>query len=291
MVGEREDFNIRVSYNETEFVRDGVGAIRHDTVREALRWAGIEGGIEIVSMAGLPAKAGLGSSGAFAAALVQAILVRRNSFYSPNVVTGLVNYLEIDRCKKPCGYQDQTASAFGGIAWYRFHGQDFSRDDLSAGNVQDLFERLLLVDVSAYGPSNKILRRQAERVSTGVGRSDTQAMANLAGAFRDAFLSGDLDECGEIVDASWSLKKSFDSEMSNELYDQLLVFSKRRGAIGGKLCGAGGRGMFLLFCSEGEREHIAEEVGHLLAFRTISPQFCPLGTQTLWADSSWALHA
>ena len=63
---------VRVKYSLSERVahRD---ELRHDIAREALRLAGIERGLEIVSMADVPAGTGLGSSSCYAVGLLQAL--------------------------------------------------------------------------------------------------------------------------------------------------------------------------------------------------------------------------
>jgi len=52
---------IRVQYSRTELVRH-VDEVQHTLAREALRFFQIESGIEIVSIADIPAGTGLGSS-------------------------------------------------------------------------------------------------------------------------------------------------------------------------------------------------------------------------------------
>src|SRR5512139_3677513 len=54
-VNPKFDSRIRVSYSRTEEARS-VGRIKHPLVREALKLLGIEGGIEITSIADIPAR-------------------------------------------------------------------------------------------------------------------------------------------------------------------------------------------------------------------------------------------
>src|ERR1700752_3648666 len=55
---------IRVQYNRTEIVQN-VEEVQHTLAREALRYFHIENGIEIVSIADIPAGTGLGSSSCY----------------------------------------------------------------------------------------------------------------------------------------------------------------------------------------------------------------------------------
>ena len=66
-----EDF-IRVQYSKTEIVNH-VDEIQHTLVREALRFFDINNGIEIVSIADIPAGTGLGSSSCYLVGLLNAL--------------------------------------------------------------------------------------------------------------------------------------------------------------------------------------------------------------------------
>src|SRR5690348_8606390 len=66
------DDGIRVQYSQTELVSH-VDEIRHTLAREALRFFGIANGIEIVSVADIPAGTGLGSSSCYLVGLLNAI--------------------------------------------------------------------------------------------------------------------------------------------------------------------------------------------------------------------------
>ena len=72
VVNKRFDDTVRVSYSRTEIVKD-VEEIQHPVVREALKLVGIDGGIEIVSMADVPSGTGLGPSGSFPVGLLPAL--------------------------------------------------------------------------------------------------------------------------------------------------------------------------------------------------------------------------
>src|SRR3954470_15994439 len=66
-----DDF-VRVRYNKAEMVAD-VDLVEHTLAREALRQFGIRRGIEIVSIADIPAGTGLGSSSCYLVGLLRAL--------------------------------------------------------------------------------------------------------------------------------------------------------------------------------------------------------------------------
>ena len=72
-VHERFDSGIRVAYSKTEEVTN-VKKILHPLVRESLKALHIEGGLEITSIADIPAKGtGLGSSSSYTVGLLNSL--------------------------------------------------------------------------------------------------------------------------------------------------------------------------------------------------------------------------
>ena len=81
-VNRKFDGRIRISYSKTEDV-ESVSEIAHPLVREALGLVGIEGGIEIASMADIPSHgSGLGSSSTYTVGVLHALYAYRNQYVS-----------------------------------------------------------------------------------------------------------------------------------------------------------------------------------------------------------------
>jgi D-glycero-alpha-D-manno-heptose-7-phosphate kinase len=115
IVTERFENDIRVSYSKTEIV-DSVSELKHELVREAMRLAGLPRGIEVLTIADVPARGtGLGSSSAVAVGVLNALYAYQGILKSPAELAAEASYIEIDVLKKPIGKQDQYATAFGGL--------------------------------------------------------------------------------------------------------------------------------------------------------------------------------
>ena len=71
--------SIRLSYSQME-IRDNVGEIEHRIFREALKFIGIESGIELHSVADVPPNSGLGASSSFTVALLNALHAYKREF-------------------------------------------------------------------------------------------------------------------------------------------------------------------------------------------------------------------
>src|SRR6185369_8520328 len=72
-VNKKFDERIRIAYSKTEDART-VDRVKHPLVRESMKLLGLTGGIEISSIADIPARgSGLGSSSAFTVGLLHAL--------------------------------------------------------------------------------------------------------------------------------------------------------------------------------------------------------------------------
>src|SRR2546423_5532387 len=127
-----------LKYSHLEEVRS-VDEIKHPIIREALKLAGIqESNLEIASMADIPAGTGLGSSGSFTTALLQALHTRQRNVISPHALAEQACHIEIDLLGEPVGKQDQFIAAYGGVT--RF---SFDKDDSVAVNAAAISHEVL----------------------------------------------------------------------------------------------------------------------------------------------------
>src|SRR5207249_3549170 len=99
-----------------------VDKIKHPLVREAMKLLGVEGGVEITSVADIPARgSGLGSSSSFTVGLLHALHAYSQRYASAEQLAREACEIEIDRCGEPIGKQDQYAAAFGGFNFIEFN--------------------------------------------------------------------------------------------------------------------------------------------------------------------------
>src|SRR5271157_3516178 len=108
------DDKIRVKYTQSELV-DQIDQIEHTLAREALRYFGVTSGIEIVSIADIPAGTGLGSSSSYLVGLLNAMHALVQNPVDPQRLAEEACHIELNILKKPIGKQDQYMAAFGGL--------------------------------------------------------------------------------------------------------------------------------------------------------------------------------
>ncbi|MCL2858919.1 MAG: GHMP kinase, partial [Streptococcaceae bacterium] len=105
-------------YKQSEVVED-IEEISHEIVRACLKKGDFKG-IEIHSDADIPAGKGLGSSSAFTVALLTALHSQKQEEFNKESLAQEACQIELSQLDKPIGKQDQYASAYGGLNFYRF---------------------------------------------------------------------------------------------------------------------------------------------------------------------------
>ena len=246
-----EDF-VRVQYSRTEIVSHA-NEVQHALAREALRSFGIDTGIEIVSIADIPAGTGLGSSSSYLVGLLNAMHHLVRSPVCPQELAEEACHIELDLLHKPIGKQDQYMAAFGGLTTIEVAKEGQVRVSplpISLDVVNALEGNLLLFYTGHARNAVGILARQDEASRNG----DHQVLGSLT-VIKDlgleiaaALQRGDLRRFGELLDVHWQAKKQLSGQVSNPQIDTWYELGKRNGAIGGKICGAGGGGFLMLYC-------------------------------------------
>ena len=243
---------IRVKYSRTEDV-EKVDEIRHPIVRECLRKVQIEKGIEIASFADVPAGTGLGSSSAFTVGLLNALYAYKGKVVSKERLAREACEIEIEKLGEPIGKQDQYASAYGNINYLRFNKDetvDVSPILLAESSRKELEQKLSLYYVGGERKASDILGEQKKNILMDDKFRNLRRLVSLAGELREILQAEDIDHVGSILDKGWQCKKELSNGISNEEIDHLYTQFLERGAVGGKLLGAGSGGFLLIFAED-----------------------------------------
>jgi len=240
-------------------------------VKAALHELGCDAGFSLFLASEVPPGTGLGSSSAVAVALVKALSVLRGWALTPAQLAEQACVLELERLRSPIGKQDQYAAAFGGLNAIHFAAGEVIVEPLrlSPETHEQLQRNLLLFFTGAARSANVILRQQQQASSDDQGEAVAALHRIKAAAIetRSCLERGDLRRYGEILAESWEQKKRLASGISNPQIDELYELARARGALGGKLAGAGGGGFLMLYCEEPYREAVTEALEAAGLFR------------------------
>jgi D-glycero-alpha-D-manno-heptose-7-phosphate kinase len=253
----RFEDGFRISYSLTEIV-DRVDSIQQPIIREALRLVGVTDGLEIVSIADVPGRAGLGGSSSYTVGVLNALHTHRREHISRETLAEEACQLEIERLKEPIGKQDQYVAAFGGINSYEINSEGKVRVEplrISNHGQAELENNIMLFYTGMTRDASKILGRIKKDEENGSSRvlETMHRIKEIGYEVRDAIQSGDLDRFGELLDVHWQTKKNLSSDVSNSRIDAVYEIAKRNGAIGAKIMGAGGGGFLMLYADSGKK--------------------------------------
>jgi D-glycero-alpha-D-manno-heptose-7-phosphate kinase len=222
--------------------------IDHDILRTALELHKMAPGIEIVSMADIPAGTGLGSSGSFTVGLLRALYAHRLQPVLTDELAEQACAIEIDHLKEPVGKQDQYIAAYGGVTSFAFHPDDrvdAARLEVSDDTLSELEEHLLLFFTGYSRAASQMLADQDRRSA----EADEAMLANLdhtmalGDEIANARIAGDTAAFGELMHEHWEAKRARTSGMSNPDIDRYYAVARSAGRTGRQSGWRRGRGL------------------------------------------------
>jgi D-glycero-alpha-D-manno-heptose-7-phosphate kinase len=250
------DDKIRVKYAQSELV-DHVDEVQHTLAREALHCFNVARGIEIVSIADIPAGTGLGSSSAYLVGLLNALHALTQNPVGPERLAEEACHIELDILKKPIGKQDQYMAAVGGLTVLdigRGGKVQVTRLGLDVEVLEALEHNILMFYTHDMRDATAILTKQdaAAKRNDRTVVSSLEEIKDIGIEICSAILAGNLRRFGELLDVHWQSKKMLSEGVTNPQIDAWYELAKRHGAIGGKISGAGGGGFLMLYCEDGK---------------------------------------
>ena len=258
------DGSVRMSYSETENV-DHVSQLQHALARAVLTELGIERGIEIVSVSDVPSTGtGLGASAAYLAALIRATHKFLGTTDDPSLIADLGFRIEAEELGHPVGRQDHLATAHGGINEFII-ATDGSSTVLPVkinDSIAEMLERNTVLVYTGRGrPASSILSKlKSSMEGQGSAINGAQQLAGLVGEVRTALQNQDINALGQLLDASWKIKRGLAAGVSHPEIDLLYDTAMGAGALGGKVTGAGGGGFLFLVVPEERRSAVVDSL-------------------------------
>ena len=198
-------------------------------------------------------RAGIGSSAAIAVAIVAALNKSQGITMSRSETAELAWEIETKDLGLFGGKQDQYAAAHGGLNLFEFTDKvNVSPFDRKYADA--ITPHLLLFHTN--------LERKDPKLQEGFKKLDGKQIKalnqvkSLVAPSIEAIGNGDIQVLGEILDTAWHYKKQSNKGISNPRIAQIYEYSKKHGAIGGKVCGAGGGGCMVFLIKSNRDEFI-----------------------------------
>lgn len=253
----------RIVYSKQENVNE-LEDIQHPSVRETLKYFQINHGISINHDGDIPARSGMGSSSAFTVGLVHALHALKGEIISKKNLMNEAIHIEQNLIKENVGSQDQAFAAYGGLNLIEFLQNGEIKVQPVIMNPHRLHEfqnNIMLFFSGLSRTASEIVEEQREK--TAINLHNLHRMKVLVEDSYDILTNTkrELREFGELLNATWKLKKTLSTKITNNEIDTMYQTAIDAGAIGGKLLGAGGGG-FMAFYVEKKNQDAVKSALH-----------------------------
>lgn len=278
LIRKRYDNKIYLKYSKNEVVDlNKIEDIEHDFIRETLLFFKefFDSGIEIINWADIPTKGtGLGSSSSFLVSLIKAISELYRLDYDRDKIAKLACHIEIKKCNKPIGIQDQYASAFGGLNCITIKSSKdkdelfkeidvakILKDDNELLDFSDFFQ---MYYTGFTRNSSDILKEQSNNMTDSKKFSLMKSNIDLV----DHFLNINEDsyfnphDIGLLMNSNWQIKRYVASGITNSEIDNIYKTATSY-CNGGKITGAGGGGFFIFSVENKYKNVLDKEMANL----------------------------
>jgi len=161
------------------------------------------------------------------------------------------------------GRQDQYAISLGGLNCFRYGNHGFNISDFEVethiskktSHIKELEQKILLVHSGVVREAQSLVEIVRKNIASNEKKYKA-ALKNIAESGEKAaraVQNGKLEELGEIMNENWDAQKRFAPEASSTEMDYIYSEIMKNGALGGKICGAGGGGYFVFYCTDREK--------------------------------------
>ena len=233
-----------------------------DLIKAVTNHFEVREGFDILIHSDAPAGSGLGGSSTMMVAMISAVSNWLDLKMTRMEIAGLAYTLERENIGLKGGKQDQYAAAFGG-----FNLMDFEASQVRVNPVQikkDVANELQCRSVLCYTGTSResaeIIDTQIESFKKGDNEVALDESKRIAKGISEALVSGDIDDAGHLLHEAWGYKKQFSNKVSNEMIDGFYEAAIEKGAIGGKVSGAGGGGFMYYICEYDKKYQVAQEL-------------------------------
>jgi D-glycero-alpha-D-manno-heptose-7-phosphate kinase len=237
----------------------------------------------MITSSSAPPGSGLGTSASISVALLAALANLAGRHFLRYQLAELASEIERVDLGILGGKQDHYASAYGGISFMEFHGEEVRCCPLSLhrDTVLELQQNLVL----AYTGKSRLSGNIHEKVTGAYnsGEKSTvdaiEGMKRIAHEVKDTLFEGDLDRFAALLSENWKCQKALHPSVTNEQIDEAFAAAMEAGAVGGKACGAGGGGCLLYYCRPDTKHRVRRALENL-DIQIIEFQFDSHGVET-----------
>lgn len=188
----------------------------------------------------------------------------------------VVQNIESQIIRVPTGSQDYYPAMYGGVSAMELSAAGVRRQQLAV-DLDDFNARIVLAYTGI--PRNSGINNWEVIKANINGEKKVQKnfdqIAAIATAMRSAVEKSDWAEAGRLLRAEWEHRRKNIPTISTELIDKLVSVTRRIGATGAKVCGAGGGGCVFFLVEPDAKARVSaaiEKAGAVVLDVTVAPR-------------------
>jgi D-glycero-alpha-D-manno-heptose-7-phosphate kinase len=232
-----------------------------DLIKACIRRVMPDRGFELATYSEIPLGSGLSSSAAIGVVVSAIVTNFTHGQFDQGAMAHLAQAAERDDLNHWTGKQDQFAAALGGINFLEFVGDDAptEKPDLNPHTLRQLEKNLLLVFTGdAHLAGNIHLEILADyKSSTGTVLPGMHGLKEVGRQMRTALRAGDLKTFAALMNDNWKYHQMLHPTCATPELQRYIDTGLANGALGAKVCGAGGGGCVVYYARDNERPRLA----------------------------------
>jgi D-glycero-alpha-D-manno-heptose-7-phosphate kinase len=208
-----------------------------------------------------PAGAGVSGSSALIIAVASALNRLTGAGHKLEKLREIAQNVEAQIIRVPTGAQDYYPAMYGGVSAIELGPGGIQRVEMKV-DLEDFNERIVLAYTGAprnSGVNNWEVTKAYIDGNRKVVRNFAQITA-IACAMRAAIEKGDWNEVGRLLREEWSHRRKNAPGISTPTIDRLVSVTRKAGALGAKVCGAGGGGCVFFLVERGARDTVSRAI-------------------------------
>lgn len=258
------DYKTHLTYSRMEYV-NSYEEIEHPAIRNAMQMLDMHE-LRLTYEGDLPARSGLGTSSSFAVGMLNAFYALKGKYADKKKLADEAIYLERTLCNETGGWQDQIASAYGGLNRINFQNNNYEvLPIIISPNRKHQLDNNLLMFFTGFTRYSVAIQNSIDLTA----RDNTKRLYEMYQLVDEVEKilednNSNLDEFGRLLDSTWKLKRQVGNRISTDSIDELYNKGISAGALGGKLLGAGGGGFLLFYVRQEYQENVKKAMKNLL---------------------------
>lgn len=252
-----------------------------EMIKACIRRVAPQRGFTLETYSEIPLGSGLSSSAAIAVLTCAICMQYERGEFDQGEAAHTASDAERIDLNHWTGKQDQFASALGGIQFLEFVGEEVPHEhpELGEHTVRQLEKNLLLVFTGkAHLAGNIHLDILADyQKKQGTVLPGMHGLKQVGRLMRTALRAGDLKTFAALLNDNWKYHQMLHPTCATPDLQRFIDVGLKNGALGAKVCGAGGGGCVVYYAQDNRKPALAAALqqigGRILPF-----SFDPLGT-------------